>query len=192
MSGIPLAPARSLLAALSLAELGRVARRAGIAPARTRARLTQDLAGRLTIDQLVERIHGLWPGSRPVAERLDQLPPAHGAAVIQADSRTRGGLLLLELGGACRTVRLASAPLFLENRWPVFGSDARAASVRAGAGRAPGSGRPFVLDEGAYQLRNGRLRMELRRSGPVSFLIAFLRRVPGARAEGQYLFEPIA
>jgi hypothetical protein len=34
--------------------------------------------------------------------------------------------------------------------------------------------------------------MELRRSGPVSFLVAFLRRVPGARAEGQYLFEPIA
>jgi len=50
--------------------------------------------------------------------------------------------------------------------------------------------KPYLLDEGEYQLRNGRLRFELAQAGPISFQMTLLReRPPAGRCE--YLFEPI-
>jgi len=132
------------------------------------------------------------------------MAPSHGAVTIQAASRARpdSGDVLLETGDDCLVLRVATTPLFLENRWPVIVTGAgtvpharlyaayvRPGRVHAEAQAAPPKTKPFIVDEGQYQLRGGRLHMELSRSGPISFLVVFLRN-RGARPE--FLLEPIA
>ena len=101
------------------------------------------------------------------------------------------------------TLVFNSAPLFLENRWPIVVRDdglvprsrLYAAFIRPGrvhpmAEAAPPKAKPYMLDEGEYQLRNGRLRFELNHAGPISFQVKYLRaRPPADRSE--YLLEPI-
>jgi hypothetical protein len=110
--------------------------------------------------------------------------------------------LLLERGERCHDIRLDDAPAFLENRRPVFGRDAgtvpaerlfaafiRPRRIHPEAQCTPPRTKPYIIDEGEYQLRNARLRIEFNRAGPVSFLVVFLRN-RGTRPE--YLLEPIA
>ena len=182
-----------------------------IAIPRSRAALANAITRHLNIDEVVEEIVRLFRTRRGVrrrasgAVRLDELPPLHGVATVQTYSRARPqlGRALLGRGRDCVALRFNSAPLFLENRWPIVVRDAGllpvarlyAAFVRPGrvhpsAEAAPPRTRPYVLDEGEYQLRNGRLRFELAHAGPISFRMTFLReRPPTGRAE--YLFEPI-
>ncbi len=199
-------PSHRLLINLTATELERLARRARLPVPKpvSRARLINLIASGLVTDDIVEHLHRLFPRprSRPAPNRLDRLLPLHGAATVQTSTKSGSGLLLLDFGNNCRAVRLSSTALFLENRWPVFATDAGlvprtrlyAAFVKPGrlhpaAEVAPGRSRPFILDEGEYQLRNGRLRMELVHAGPISFLVVFLR-ASGERTD--YLFEPIA
>jgi hypothetical protein len=134
------------------------------------------------------------------------LTPLHGAVTVQAYAHARPALgqVLLGFGDRCLTLGLNNAPLFLENRWPVVGRDSGtvarvrlyAAFVRPGkvhpaAEVSPPKSHPFMLDEGEYQLRSSRLRLEMRRAGLMSFLVTFLRyRPPTDRPE--YLLKPIA
>jgi hypothetical protein len=212
MKGIQLQPAQDLLANFTYAELARMARRNRLGTEIPRARLAliNLITRHLGLDDIVEAIPGLFPRPKRVTvgslPRLDQLPPLHGAATVQVYSSTRPalGTLLIEHGTSCRGLALGNAPLFLENRWPVIARDSGrlpharlyAAFVRPGrihsaAEAAPPRTRPFMLDEGEYQLRNSRLRLELKRSGPLSFLLSFLRLKPGAN-RAEYLFAPIA
>jgi hypothetical protein len=213
MKGVRLAPARSLLDNFAHTELSRMVRHArlDIAIPRSRAALAGAITRHLNIDEIVEEVISLFPTRWGVrrrasgAVRLDRLPPLHGGATVQAYSRARPqlGRALLGRDRDCMALSFNSAPLFLENRWPVVVRDAGlvpptrlyAAFIRPGrvhpsAEAAPPRTRPFVLDEGEYQLRNGRLRLELAHAGPISFRVTFLReRPPTVRAE--YLFEPI-
>jgi len=213
MKGIRLEPARGLLDNFAPAELSRMIEHAqlDIALPRGRAALANAITQHLDIDELVEEIHYLFPvrrGTKRQASgtvRLDDLPPLHGAATVQAYSRSRPqlGRALLGRSADCIALSVNSAPLFLENRWPIVVRDAGlvprsrlyAAFVRPGrihpsAEAAPPRTKPYLLDEGEYQLRNGRLRFELAHAGPISFQVTFLReRPPAGRAE--YLFEPI-
>jgi hypothetical protein len=208
MKGIRLEPAQSLLSGFTHAELVRLVRRArlDITPPRSRPALIQQIASHLTIDDIVDKVHVLFPKPRGKTGpgRLDVMAPGHGAVTIQAASGARpdSGDILLETGDECLVLRLATTPLFLENRWPVIATGAGAVPharlyaafvrpdrVHAEAQAAPPKTKPFIVDEGEYQLRNGRLHMELSRSGPISFLVVFLR-CRGARPE--FLLEPIA
>jgi len=213
MKGIRLEPARGLLDNFAHTELTRMVKHAqlGIAVPRSRAALADAITRHLDVDEIVEEIHHLFPARRAAtrrasrAVRLDELPPFHGTATVQAYSRSRPqlGRALLGRSKDCIALGFNSAPLFLENRWPVVVRDAGlvpptrlyAAFVRPGrvhpsAEAAPPRTRPYMLDEGEYQLRNGRLRFEFAHAGPISFQVAFLReRPPAGRPE--YLFEPI-
>jgi hypothetical protein len=165
----------------------------------------------LDLDEIVEELRHLFPARRAAKKRagdtarLDQLPPLHGSATVQVYSHARPqlGRALLGRTKDCIALSFNSAPLFLENRWPIVVRDdglvprsrLYAAFVRPGrvhpsAEAAPPRTKPYLLDEGEYQLRNGRLRFELAHAGPISFQVAFLReRPPAGRAE--YLLEPI-
>lgn len=213
MKGLRLEPARGLLGNFAHAELSRMVRHAGldIAVPRSRAALVNAITRHLDVDEIVDGIHHLFPARRGAKRRtsgtvrLHELPPLHGAATVQTHSRSRPqlGRVLLGRGKDCIALGFNSAPLFLENRWPVVVRDAGlvpptrlyAAFVRPGcvhpsAEAAPPRTRPHMLDEGEYQLRNGRLRFEFVHAGPISFQVTFLReRPPAGRAE--YLFEPI-
>ena len=213
MKGIRLEPARSLLDNYTHAELARMVGHAqlDIALPRSRAALANTITRHLDLDEIVDEIHHLFPARRdakrqaPDAIRLDQLPPLHGAATVQAYSRSKPqlGRTLLGRSKDCIALSFNSAPLFLENRWPVvvqttglvpqsrlYAVYVRPGRVHPSAEAAPPRTRPYLLDEGEYQLRNGRLRFELSHAGPISFQVTFLRgRPPAGRPE--YLFEPI-
>lgn len=213
MKGIRLEPARSLLGNFTHTELSRLAKRGQLKVAlpRSRAALVDLITRHLDLDEIVEELRHVFPAGRgrkvPArgATRLDQLPPLHGSATVQVYSRSRPqlGRVLLGRGNDCIALRSNSTPLFLENRWPVLVSEtglvphARlyAAFVRPGrvhpsAEAPPPQTKPYLLDEGEYQLRNARLRFEFAHAGPISFQVTFLReRPPTGRSE--YLFEPI-
>jgi len=218
MKGIRLEPARALLENFTHTELSRMVKRSslGIVVPRSRAALADSITRHLSLDEVIEEIRHIFPprASRnsqtatrnpQLASRLDQLPPLHGSATVQASSRSRPqlGRALLGRSADCLTLGFDSAPLFLENRWPVLVRDEGAvprsrlyaAFIRPGrihpaAESAPPRTRPYMLDEGEYQLRNGRLRFELTHAGPISFQVTFLReRPPAGRPE--YLLEPI-
>jgi len=213
MKGIRLEPAGGLLENFTHTELARMVEHArlDIALPRSRAALANKMTRHLDLDEIVEEIHHLFPSRQSAkrhaadAVRLDELPPLHGAATIQAYSRSRPqlGRALLARSRDCIALGFNSTPLFLENRWPVIVHAAGlvplsrlyAAFVRPGrlhpsAEAAPPRTRPYLLDEGDYQLRNGRLRLELTHAGLISFKVTFLReRPPAGRPE--YLFEPI-
>lgn len=213
MKGIRLEPARGLLDNFTYAELSRVVRHArlDVTVPRSRAALATLITKHLDVDGVVEELRRLFPTRRGTtrraasASRLDQLAPLHGTATVQAYSHSRPqlGRALLGRTSDCISLSFNSVPLFLENRWPVVVREAGpvprsrlyAAFVRPGrvhpsAEAAPPRTKPCVLDEGEYQLRNGRLRFEFAHAGPVSFQVTFLReRPPAGRPE--YLFEPI-
>jgi hypothetical protein len=212
MQGIRLEPAHSLLRNLSHQELVSLARHGGLATPlpRSRAALIEALTRHLSIDDIVAQIRDLFhtpKKARPALgpERLDLMPPTHGEATVQvySPSRPEQGQLLLERGDKCLVLKFDSAPLFLENRWPViaraavpvprtrlFSAFVRPGKLHPSAEVPPAKSRPYLLDEGEYQLRNCRLRAELARTGPISFYVTFLRaRAPGRQPE--YLLEPI-
>ncbi len=209
MKGIRLEPARSLLDNFSHTELSRLAKRSGLKVdlPRSRAALADLITKHLDLDEVVEEVRRLFPSRRQSRGvlRLDQLPPLHGSATVQAYSQSKPqlGRALIVCGDDCIALSFNSVPLFLENRWPILVRDAGlvprsrlyAAFVRPGrvhpsAEAAPPRTKPYLLDEGEYQLRNGRLRFELAHAGPISFQLTFLReRPPSGRPE--YLFEPI-
>jgi hypothetical protein len=210
MQGIRLEPAHSLLRSFSVAELQKLARRGGIRAAlpRTRPVLIDLITRHLDIDEIVGEVRRLFPAVRGRGDenaRLDRLPPGHGDATVQAYSRARpdAGTLLLERGESCLAFDLNSVPLYLENRWPVLVVDAgkvphrrlyaafvKPGKIHASAEAPPPRTKPYLLDEGEYQLRHARLRLELAHAGPISFAVTFLRnRQPGGRPE--YLLEPI-
>jgi hypothetical protein len=212
MKGMRLEPARGLLDNFDYAELSRLLKRSrpDVAIPRSRAVLINLITRHLDVDAVVEQIRSLFPARRVTksakgAVRLDDLPPLHGSATVQAYLRSRPqlGRALLARPADCVALSFNSAPLFLENRWPVVVRDAGlvkrsllyAAYVRPGrvhpaAEALPPKTKPYLLDEGEYQLRNGRLRFELAHAGPISFQVTFLRgRPPAGRPE--YLFEPI-
>ena len=210
MQGIRLEPAHSLLQSFSLAELQKLARRGGLREnlPRTRPALVNLITKHLDVDEIVGEARRLFPAPRGRVDdslRLDRMPPGHGDATVQAYSRSKpeAGTLLLERGERCLTFDLTSVPLYLENRWPVIAADAgavpherlyaafvRPGKIHSSAEAPPPRTKPYLLDEGDYQLRHGRLRLELTHAGPISFVVTFLRnRPPGGRPE--YLLEPI-
>jgi hypothetical protein len=214
MQGISLEPARSLLQNFTYGELLKLAAKAGsrLKPPRSRNKLIVLMTKHISLDEVVDTIPALFPrpksrrpGAVAAGLRLDRLPPLHGEVTVQVYSQARPALghVLMEHGARCLVLGLTNTPLFLENRWPVIARGAAtaphsslyAAFIRRGrihpsAEAPPPRERPFILDSGEYQLRNSRLRLELTHSGPISFLVAFLRnRPPGRRPE--YLLEPI-
>jgi len=213
MKGIRLEPARSLLDNFVHAELSRLARhgRLDVALPRSRAALADLITRHLDLDEIVEELRHLFPARRGAKVRargtirLDQLPPLHGSATVQVYSRSRPqlGRALLGRSKDCIALSFNSAPLFLENRWPVlvrgtglvphsrlYAAFVRPGRVHPSAEAPPPRTKPCLLDEGDYQLRNGRLRFEFAHAGPISFQVTFLReRSPAGRPE--YLFEPI-
>jgi hypothetical protein len=213
MKGIRLEPARGLLDNFNHTELSRLAKRSRleIVMPRSRAALANLITKHLDLDEIVEELRHLFPARRATktqagdAGRLDQLAPLHGSATVQVYSRSRPqlGRALLARTNDCIALSFNSAPLFLENRWPIVVRDdglvprsrLYAAFIRPGrvhpsAEAAPPRTKPYMLDEGEYQLRNGRLRFELAHAGPISFQVTFLRaRPPADRPE--YLLEPI-
>ena len=213
MKGIRLEPARGLLDNFTHTELSRLVKRSRheVAVPRSRAALANLITKHLDLDEIVEELRHLFPARHATkkwagdATRLDQLPPLHGSATVQVYSRARPqlGRALLGRTNDCIALSFNSAPLFLENRWPTIVRDdglvprsrLYAAFVRPGrvhpsAEAAPPRARPYMLDEGEYQLRNSRLRFELAHAGPISFQVTFLRgRPPAGRPE--YLLEPI-
>jgi len=159
----------------------------------------------------VEELRHLFPARRRTKAgargtiRLDQLPPLYGSATVQVYSRSRPqlGRALLGRGKDCLALSFNSAPLFLENRWPVlvrgtglvphsrlYAAFVRPGRVHPSAEAPPPQTKPCLLDEGKYQLRGGRLRFEFLRAGPISFQVTFLRERPSA-GRPEYLFEPI-
>jgi hypothetical protein len=213
MKGIRLEPARGILDNFTHTELSRLVEhsRLKVAVPRSRAALANLVTKHLDLDEIVEELRHLFPARRGKkarggnVDRLDELQPVHGSATVQAYSRSRPqlGRALLARNNDCVALSFNSAPLFLENRWPVIVRDAGlvprsrlyAAFVRPGrvhpsAEAAPPRTKPYLLDEGEYQLRNGRLRFEFAHAGPISFQVTLLReRPPAGRPE--YLFEPI-
>jgi hypothetical protein len=213
MKGIGLEPARSLLDNLTCTELSRLVARSrpDVAVPRSRAALTNLITKHLDLDEIVEELRHLFPARSGTktqdadAIRFDELQRLHGSATVQAYSRSRPqlGRALLACTNDCIALTFSSTPLFLENRWPVVVRDAGlvprsrlyAAFVRPGrvhpsAEAAPPRTKPYLLDEGEYQLRNTRLRFEFVHAGPISFQVTFLRgRPPTGRPE--YLLEPI-
>jgi len=213
VKGIRLEPARGLLDNFTHSELSRLVRhsRLDVAVPRGRAALANLITKHLDLDEIVDELRHLFHARRDTkrrsggAIRLDQLPPLHGSATVHAYSRSRPqlGRALLGRSEDCIALSFDSAPLFLENRWPVvvrgaglvprsrlYAAFVRPGRVHPSAEAAPPRTRPYMLDEGEYQLRNGRLRFELAHAGPISFQVAFLRERPPARRP-EYLFEPI-
>jgi hypothetical protein len=213
MKGIRLEPARGLLDNFSHKELSRLVglSRLDIAVPRSRAALADLITKHLDLDEILDGLRNLFPARRsarspaPRAVRLHELAPLHGSATVQTYSRSRPqlGRALLGRSQDCIALSFNSAPLFLENRWPIvvredgpvpsprlYAAFIRPGRVHPSAEAAPPRTKPYLLDEGEYQLRNGRLRFELAQAGPISFQMTLLReRPPAGRCE--YLFEPI-
>jgi hypothetical protein len=213
MKGIRLEPARGLLDNFTHTELSRLVERSrlDVAVPRGRAALANLVTKHLDLDEIVEELRHLFParrgkkarGGNPI--RLDELQPMHGSATVQAYSRSRPqlGRALLARSDDCLALSFNSTPLFLENRWPVvvrgaglvprsrlYAAFVRPGRVHPSAEAAPPRTKPYLLDEGEYQLRNARLRFEFTHAGPISFQVTLLReRPPAGRPE--YLFEPI-
>ena len=213
MKGIRLEPARSLLANFTHTELSRLAKHGQLKVAlpRSRAALAELITRHLDLDEIVEELRHVFPvrgGTKAQARgtpRLDQLPPLHGSATVQVYSRSRPqlGRALLVRGKDCIALSSNSTPLFLENRWPVlvretgvvphtrlYAAFVRPGRVHPSAEVPPPKTRPYLLDEGEYQLRNARLRFEFAHAGPISFKVTFLRERP-TTGRSEYLFEPI-
>jgi len=214
MQEVHLLPAQTLLEGLTRAELLGFCRRARLKiPARSsKPALVAALTRHIAIDELTDRLLRFFPKRRPAGRRrpagevrLDCAGRLHGAVTVQVYSRANPGLgrVLLSTGDCCLVMRFGSTQLFLENRWPVLGQDAGCIPLRwlyaayVGRGRihpaaqtTPPPSRPFILDEGEYGLRNSRLRLEFRRSGPLSFRVAFLRHDPRS-GRPDYLLLPI-
>jgi hypothetical protein len=203
---IHLQPARSLLESLSADDLKRLALKAGIRirPG-SRLQFIKSITARLDIEGLVETLGALFPGTGP-ASHLGTIDRLTGSATVQTCSPTDPSLgeLLLEDKAGCLALRLPDFQLFLENRWPVlarevgpvpharlFAGFVRPGCVHPDAEMAPPRNNPFIVDEGEYGLRNARLRLDLRRAGPISFAVTLLRRNPKTRGN-EYLLEPIA
>ncbi|MBN2536684.1 hypothetical protein JXB37_00235 [candidate division WOR-3 bacterium] len=213
MRGIQLEPARDLLAGLTLEELARLCRARGIACSGGKPAFVGAVATRLDLDDIADALLELFPARRPAGRRkagdevrLDRAPRLAGDAAVQVLSRARAGQgrLMLESGARCLRFRLGNVPLFLENRAPVIVADAGSAAadrmfdgfstrrrLHPAAGRAPSKDRPFIIDDGSYGLRNGRLRLDLRRTGLISWRVDFLRWSARA-ARPEYLLRPIA
>ncbi len=206
-----LSPAQALLAELTQEELRRLARQNGVTLSGrpSRINLLRSIVAHLSLDELTDSLCRLFPGSEPVPEgiiRLDQVNRLTGETAVHACSCSHPGLgrLLLELRGSCLVLRVPSIPLFLENRWPVLVRDlgevilkrlyagfVQARRLHPAAQAPPPKNAPYILDEGYYGLRNSRLRVELKRTGVISFQVVFLRcRRPANRPE--YLLLPIA
>jgi hypothetical protein len=213
MQGIRLEPAQSLLRNLSFSELRRLSSSARLILPSTRGKavLIDAITQHLGLDEIVEqlpRLLGREQRGRGAgrALRLDRLPPTHGEATVLVYSHAQPavGHLMLAWKEQCFAIGLNNTPLFLENRWPVMASTVgvvphsrlysafvRPRKIHPCAEAPPPKTNPFMLDEGEYQLRNSRLRLELKRSGPISFFVTFLRYRPPA-GKPQYLLEPIA
>lgn len=215
MALLSLKPAQSLLHGLTRQELLAFARRNRLVlpAAATKRSLIAALTTHLDIDELAESLLRFFPRRRlpgrarkSTETRLDRAARMAGPVTVQVYSRSSPGLgrLLLAHARRCLLLRTGNVPLFLENRWPVTVHDGGtvpsrllyAAFVGRGrvhpsAGAPPPVDRPFMLDQGEYGIRNGRLRLELERAGPVSFRVRLLRfRPPAGRPE--YLLLPIA
>jgi hypothetical protein len=208
VQAVRLEPAHSLLENFSVAELLKLARKSELVdPPRTRRALTRALTRHVALDEMVDLLPALFVGTRGRDElRLDRLDRAHGELTVQVYSPSRPALgqVLLEHDGSCIVLGFVNIPLALENRWAVIARDlgtvplkrlfaafSRPGKVHQSAEAPPPRNRPFIIDEGCFQLRSGRLRFELERSGPVSYAVRFLRhRAPSRRPD--YIFEPIA
>ena len=208
MQAVRLEPAHSLLENFSVAELAKLARSAELAdPPKARHALTKALTRRLALDEMVDLLPAVFGHTRGKDElRLDRLDRAHGQVTVQVYSSGRPALgqFLLEHDNRCLALGFVNIPLVLENRWTVIARDAglvplnrlyaafsKPGKIHPSAEAAPPRTRPFILDDGTYQLRDARLRFELQRTGQVSFSVNFLRhRPPALRPE--YLLEPIA
>ena len=211
MQGIKLEPARILLANLNPDELRRLARkgRIRVSGKDSRATLVNAITRKLDVDGIADALRRLFPKKGPAPQgvlRLDRVARLTGETTVQVHSRSNPalGVLLLELRPSCLRLRLNSVPLFLDGRWPVIAREAgevphkrlyagfiRPRRLHPAAQTAPSASKPFIIDEGRFGLRAGRLRFEFDRSGPISFGVAFLRfRKPGGRPS--YLLTPIA
>jgi hypothetical protein len=207
VKGIRLEPGRSLLESFGADDLTRLAAkvRIGGGSARSQARLAEAILARLDLQDIVEALRDLWP-QPPGEGRLDTLDRMTGDATVQVCSPSDPSLgeLLLEQGEGCLALCLSDTQVFLENRWPVvlqetgpvaherlYAAFIGPGQVHPAAEAAPPRNRPFLLDEGSYGIRNARLRLELRRTGQLSFLVTCLRRHPKTRRP-EYLLEPIA
>jgi len=213
MRAIHLEPARGLLAGLTLNELARFCRARGISCSGAKPAFINAVATELDMDEIAEALLELYPARRPAGRRkpadelrLDRAQRLSGDVTVQVLSRARAGQgrLMLEHGDRCLALRLATIPLFLENRAPVIAADAGTVAadrlfagftarrrLHPSAGRAPSQERPFIIDEGGYGLRSGRLRIDLRRTGLISWKVDFLRWSPRS-ARPEYLLRPIA
>jgi hypothetical protein len=213
MRGVHLEPARGLLAGLTINELARLCRARGISCSGAKSAFISAVATGLDLDEVAEALLELFPARRPAGRkkpanelRLDRVQRLSGDVTVQVLSRARAGQgrLMLEHGERCLTLRLATIPLFLENRTPVIAADSGTAAadrmfagftarrrLHPSAGRAPSKDRPFIIDEGGYGLRSGRLRLDLRRTGLISWKVVFLRWSPRS-ARPEYLLRPIA
>lgn len=208
MKEVNLQPARSLLEGFSVEDLRRLARRAGVSAPQTRSKggFTTAIVLGLDLDEIVTALRDLFPDSVAAEPRLDTTERMSGAVTVQTASRADAALgeLFLERSGTCLALQLPETQLFLENRWPVllrevgpvpherlYAGFVRPGQVHPDARMAPPRRRPFIVDEGEYGLRQGRLRMELRRAGLLAFAVSFLRRNPATRTN-DYLLVPIA
>lgn len=213
MRGIHLEPARELLASLTLGELARLCRTQGIACSGGKPAFVDAVATRLDLDGIADVLLDLFPARRPAGRgkaddevRLDRAPRLAGDAAVQVLPRARAGQgrLMLAAGGRCLRLRLGNVPLFLENRAPVVAADAGPVAadrmfagftsrrrLHPSAGRAPSKDRPFIIDEGGYGLRSGRLRLDLHVTGLISWRVDFLRW-SARSARPEYLLRPIA
>jgi len=211
MSPVRLDPVHNLLGEFAVRDL-RLLARAGMVPGRLpadRAALIEKLSQHVDVDGIVQYLPAMFPKTTParvkVARRLDRIARRSGPATVQVVSRARGqaGEVLLKHRRQCLLLSLSNVPLFLENRWPVlvrvegdvpalrlFAAFVRPGRVHPSAEEPPPKTRPFLLDEGEYGLRRARLRLDMARSGPLSFKVVFLRYRSQGQAE--HLLLPIA
>jgi len=211
MSPVRLDPVHNLLgefAVRNLRSLARVCEVPGRLPT-GRAALIEKLSRHVDVDGVVEHLPAIFPKKAPArvktTRRLDRIVRRCGPATVQVPSRAgvQAGELFLKHRRQCLLLGLSNVPLFLENRWPVvvrvkgevpasrlFAAFVRPGRVHPSAEAPPTATRPFLLDEGEYGLRRARFRLDLARSGPLSFKVVFLRYRPQGQAE--HLLLPIA
>lgn len=208
MKKVILEPARALLATLTKDELLRLGRRRRLKleASQHKDAVLAELSRHLAVDDVTETLLALFSkkAGRGLV-RLDQAPRLTGAATVHSYGRASAGQgrVLLEHAEHCLRLRLSNLQLFLENRWPVAASDAgevpasmlyagyvRRGRVHPSAGAPPPADRPFILDDGEYGLRQGRLRLELRHSGLLSFRV-YLMRFASRSRRAVYILQPI-
>jgi hypothetical protein len=215
MPNVHLQPAQSLIEGFTHEELVKFARRMKMRPARSASKkqLVREITCRMDLDEITCALLELFPkrraaGMKKCADevRLDKTPRLHGNITVHVYSRTNPGLgrLLLENRESCIQLRLSHVQLFLDNRWPVIASDSGTLTARhlyagfvgtnrihAAAEMAPPKDKPFIIDEGEYGLRNGRLRLDFHRAGAGSFRVDLLR-YSSRTGRPAYLLRPIA